>query len=418
MTHNKGKSLLPPGSLVLLLTATLVTQQSAVASGEWWMDGSALYFVCNAARVEVTCMMGMVDISGLEPSSGPYPCDEVTEIWGYGSREDDQIDLSGVTRLDFTALDSVKLTGACGDDVMIGSEIGDDLSGWNANDFIDGGPGDDNLDGGNGNDELLGSAGDDTLLGGDDEDILRGGDGDDVLNGGDDDDTLFGDAGNDTYLIGLSGNDILSDESGDDTLDFSLDASGITIDMDLTNVDQEVCAAGHTIRLEGQLENFVGSSFDDVVFVDPLDVPRHMDGGAGDDTLHFDAQGAAVSDDGTTLTADGFAPVTYTNFTTVNITHVATPTPTPTITPTPTVTPTPSVTPTPTEIPTTTPTPTETPTSTSTFTATPTLTSTPTETPIPTSTATPTPTATVTPTETPTATPYFKIYLPLILKGN
>ncbi len=112
MTHNKGKPLSRPASLVLLLAAMLLTQQSAVAGGEWWMDGSALYFACNAADTEVTCMMGMVDVSGLDPSGGPYPCDEVTEIWGYGSRVDNRIDLSAVTPVDFTTLHSIKLTGA------------------------------------------------------------------------------------------------------------------------------------------------------------------------------------------------------------------------------------------------------------------------------------------------------------------
>jgi cell division septation protein DedD len=177
----------------------------------------------------------------------------------------------------------------------------------------------------------------------------------------------------------------LSDESGNDTLNSSLSTSGIAIDLDLTGVNQEVNVAGDTVRLEGLFENFVGSSFDDTVFVDPLDVPRNMDGGAGDDTLNFDAQGVAVTDDGTTIIAEGFAPVTYINFETVNITN------SPSITPTPT------------------------PTSTSTPTATPTSTST--STPTPTPTATPTPTVTATPTPTPTATP-FRIYLPLILKES
>jgi hypothetical protein len=114
-------------------------------------------------------------------------------------------------------------------------------------------------------------------------------------------------------------------------LDFSHAASAITIDMDLTDVDQEVDAGGNTVRLKGQFENFV-------------------------------AQSAAVTDDGTTIIAEGFAPVTYINFETVNISN------SPSITPTPT----------------------------------------------PTDTPTPTPTATL--TATPTATPYFEIYLPLILK--
>jgi hypothetical protein len=121
-----------------------------------------------------------------------------------------------------------------------------------------------------------------------------------------------------------------------------------------------------------------------------------------------------------TVTLDG--PCTLDDSITVQVETAPTPTPTSTPTPTPTSTPTPTPTGTPTATPTPTGTPTATPTSTSTptITATPTPTSTLTETSTPTSTATPNPTPTATattPTETPTATPYFQIYLPLVLKG-
>jgi len=410
MIRIKGKSLLQLGSLVLLLAAMLVTQQSAVAGGEWWMDDSALYFVCNATGVEVTCMMGMVNVNSLDLPTGPYPCDEVTEIWGYGNPADNQIDLTGVTSVDFTALESVKVGGACGDDRIIGSGVGDDLSGWNDNDFLDGGPGDDDLTGGNGKDILIGGDGDDVLQGEDDDDTLFGGAGNDLLAGGHDDDAIDGGPGDDTYFMGPSGDDTLSDESGNDTLDFSLATSGITLDMDLTHVDRVVDAAGNTIRLEGQFENFVGSAFDDTIFAHPLAVPRSLDGGGyvTGDILNFDAQGAAISGDGSIIIAEGFAPVTCTNFTTINIINIGTPTPTPTITSTPAPTTTPTSTPTPTATPS--PTTTPTPTQTATPTATPTLTQT--------ATQTHTPTATFTSTHTPTATstPYLRVYLPLVLK--
>ncbi len=417
MIHNKSKFLLQLGSLALLLTSTLVTPQSIVAGPYAWMDGSTFNFASGPGNAEVTCMMGMVNFNGMDPSTGPYPCSDVTKIIGYGSPESNVIDLSGVTLLDYTGLTYSEVFGACATDILIGGDGIDKLFGENDNDTINGRAGDDLLRGGNGDDVIDGGLGDDHLYG--DEpagvpghDILRGGAGNDVLDGGDGDDTLAGGHGNpmmrngkggeytlldddgndtvdggpgdDTYLVESSGADTLSDESGDDTLDFFLAASGITIDMDLADVDQEVDAGGNTVRLGGQFESFVGSSFDDVVFVDPIDVPRDLDGGDHQtgDTLNFDAQGAAVTDDGTTIIAEGFAPVTYINFETVNISN------------SPSITPTPTPTDTPTSTPTATPT------------ATPTLTPTPTATP------------TVTPTPTSTATPYFQIYLPLILKGS
>ena len=37
----------------------------------------------------------------------------------------------------------------------------------------------------------------------------------------------------------------------------------------------------------------------------------------------FDAKGVSVTDNGTTITAEGFAPITYTNFEAVNITNTS-----------------------------------------------------------------------------------------------
>jgi len=179
------------------------------------------------------------------------------------------------------------------------------------------------------NETITGSEFGDLISSGSGDDTIYGGDGPDIIDPGLGDDTVDGQAGDDTIIVRPGSTDTLTDEEGSDTLDFSPADSGITIDVDLTGMDQEVDAAGNTVRLGGQFENFVGSSFDDVVFVDPLAAPRNLDGGAHDtgDILNFDAQGAAVTDDGTTIIAVGYAPVTYTNFETVNITNSTTPTP-------------------------------------------------------------------------------------------
>jgi len=324
------------------------------------MVDSVLNFTANEADVEVNCMMGTVNVNGTGPSTGPYPCDGVTAIEGYGSPGNNRINLADVTTVDFLALGFVTVDGLCGDDWITGSATDD----W--------------LNGGNGHDTLVGGAGNNTLVGGDGDDTLAGCSADPMAPcGASGDNTLDGGPGDDTYLVGSGGADIFSDESGNDTLDSSLAPFTVTIDVDLRDVTQEVNGGSSTVLLDGQFENFVGSNFDDTVFVDPLAVPRHLDGGPHEtgDTLNFDAQGAEVTDDGTTIVAEGFARVTYINFDIVNISNSPSSTPTPTATPTVTPTPTPTATP------------------------------------------TSTPTATATPTTTPTATPY-RIYLPLILKNR
>jgi len=104
-------------------------------------------------------------------------------------------------------------------------------------------------------------------------------------------------------------------------VNFTDAVSAITIDLDLQNVDQAVDVNNNTVQLQGQIEHFTGSAFDDTVLIAPLTVPRNMDGGTGNDTLNFDAQGLPATDDGTTITVPGYGTVTYTGFGTVNITN-------------------------------------------------------------------------------------------------
>ena len=174
---------------------------------------------------------------------------------------------------------------------------------------------------------LFGDAGDDKQYGWNGNDRVYGGPGDDEC---------WGAEGGDIHFLFFGSDDIVRDEAGDDTLDASEVASAITIDLDLQDAVQVVDAAGNTLRLEGQFENFVGGPFDDVVFADPLTAPRSIDGGSapptaalgidgagvqGEDILNFDAQGFPVTDNGATLTVVGFATVSYSNFATVNITN-------------------------------------------------------------------------------------------------
>ena len=139
---------------------------------------------------------------------------------------------------------ALNLTGAGGDQTMLGGTLGDTIAGLGGNDILKGFAGDDSLDGGDGDDVLLGGrgsdvenggAGNDAIYGSNGNDTVNGGDGDDLLKGNNHNDTLDGGKGNDTLyggahhdtmsggtgadrLYGGTGNDILNGNRGNDRL--------------------------------------------------------------------------------------------------------------------------------------------------------------------------------------------------------
>ena len=112
-----------------------------------------------------------------------------------------------------------RLFGQSSDDLLQGSIGSDILEGGAGNDTLYGNEGSDLFRGGGGNDTLSGGAGfgQDKLKGEDGDDSLAGGGGNDTLQGGDDDDLLFGNGQNDT-LYGDDGDDLLNGGSGVDRL--------------------------------------------------------------------------------------------------------------------------------------------------------------------------------------------------------
>ena len=243
------------------------------------------------------------------------------EDWIYGMAGNDRI--NGGDHLDIIngGAGNDIIHGGAGNDHIEGGAGTDTIFGENGRDIIRSGDGTDFIDGGADHDVINGGAGNDVINGGPGKDYIDGGIGNDIINGGDGDDIVEDFYGDDLIVNRPGSDDIIIDHDGNDTLDFFPAASGITIDMDMTDVDQVVDAAGNTVRLEGQFENFIGSGFDDLLFVDPLTVPRNLGGGAGNDTLSFDAKGVPWTDDGTTITAEGYAPVAYISFETVNISN-------------------------------------------------------------------------------------------------
>jgi Ca2+-binding RTX toxin-like protein len=93
------------------------------------------------------------------------------------------------------------LNGGDGNDTLLGKEGDDTLNGEDGNDGLSGFTGNDVIDGGRGFDRGFGGEGNDSLLGGNAADTLIGGDGDDTLAGNDGTDTLVGGAGNNDASI-------------------------------------------------------------------------------------------------------------------------------------------------------------------------------------------------------------------------
>lgn len=258
-----------------------------------------------------------------------------------------------------------KQYGGKGKDSLYGGDGDDTQMGEDGNDYQDGGDGNDIQDGGDGVDSLLGGPGNDTQAGGQGDDALYGGAGNDSQAGGDGDDTLFNMSGN-GFQTGGAGDDciynnldasaestpesaaehadgsvmrvhndqkhqpantgqseipfnIIKDESGYDTLSFQNANIAIVLDVNKRDTVQTVTAAGDSLRLEGFFEHIIATQYDDVIYADPDSAAVHIDAGPhmNGDTLYFDPKGLKATDDSSTLTVPGYAPVSYANFETV-----------------------------------------------------------------------------------------------------
>jgi Ca2+-binding RTX toxin-like protein len=117
--------------------------------------------------------------------------------------------------------------GTSGNDVLLGSAMGNALSGED---------GDDRIDGRGGDDILIGGAGSDTIAGGAGADALTGGAGNDTLDGGTEADDLTGSAGHDV-MTGGAGADLFIFREWIDV------AQGDTIEDFTQGVDKIVVSA-------------------------------------------------------------------------------------------------------------------------------------------------------------------------------
>jgi hypothetical protein len=97
-------------------------------------------------------------------------------------------------------------------------------------------------------------------------DVIRGTDGDNVLFGVGGNDIFDGGAGNDIYVPVLGGNVVIFDASGNDTIDYSAASGGINLDLSRSNGSmQSIDTSGSKLALFGEIENAIGTSYDDSI---------------------------------------------------------------------------------------------------------------------------------------------------------
>jgi RTX calcium-binding nonapeptide repeat (4 copies)/Bacterial Ig domain len=206
--------------------------------------------------------------------------------------------------LDFAASDvtAVRFRGHEGDDFAQTAGTPDLLIGGAGNDELRGGGGDDIIAGGAGNDRLFGELGFDYIYDGSGDDFV------DLGGSGPDGGTVISTPGSDDIFIGAG-----------DTIDFSLDDLAITLDLDSEAV-QRVDAAGNTVQLIGDWDDFFGSAFGDHLTVRKPVLPRILNGGDGDDSVVIDADGDTASYDGTSIISFGSgASITLTSFESIRV---------------------------------------------------------------------------------------------------
>ncbi|NEQ68871.1 MAG: calcium-binding protein [Symploca sp. SIO2D2] len=195
------------------------------------------------------------------------------------------------------------LEGTLGIDKIVGFGGNDELRGYKGHDFLFGGAGNDILHGGLGDDFLLGETGNDRLFGDDGSDNLDGGAGNDRLDGGDGSDTLFGGEGTD-HLFGGAGADYFDGGAGIDTVHFTNDKFAITADLSQNRATYINNAGVEVVETLINVENLVGTAFDDVLIGDNGNNwlrgnggVDYFDGGEGTDTVNFTHENFAVNVD-------------------------------------------------------------------------------------------------------------------------
>jgi len=212
--------------------------------------------------------------------------------------------------------------GGSGADSIFGGAGNDSLSGGVGNDTILGGDGNDSIDGGVGNNSLSGGDGNDTIIGGTSADTIDGGNGNDSITGGSGADVLQGGAGNDTFVFASfaewTSAATVSGGADTDTVSFNTALSSITVaDSDFSTARHsfEVFSATTGADIISVATNAVAIGLlrvnagggDDQITLGATVSAFSVDGGAGSDTLIYNATGGIT----VALTVYDVETVTY-----------------------------------------------------------------------------------------------------------
>lgn len=239
----------------------------------------------------------------------------------------------------------IVINGDSGDDTITGGAGDDTINGGADNDSLEGGDGSDTLDGGSGADTMIGDDGYDTVtyesrtsavfvtfdpdldpqiandgqtgeldlielsvdevIGGNGNDVLTdqttggkrmdGGEGNDTIVGGLGSNEILGGGGND-FMTGEIGGDTFDGGGGTDTVSYDDHGNAVTVTLDGVANDGET---GENDNVLANVENIVGSDFNDSISVAGTLIGHNLDGGIGNDTL----TGGTVTD--TLLGGDG-----------------------------------------------------------------------------------------------------------------
>ncbi len=213
------------------------------------------------------------------------------------------------------------IEGTDGDDILVGTDCGEEIDGAGGCDLIDAGGGADTITGGSGDDHIVagggndivhagagddivfGGSGNDQISGGDGRDRLFGEDGDDVLSGDGCDDLLDGGAGSD-LLFGGSGNDGLEGGDGDDRMqggsgrDTISGSAGDDAGFGGSGRDALSGGEGRDLLSGGaDADTVEGDAGDDTVLGDPDRADDDYDGGEGRDKIDYSAATEAIEAD-------------------------------------------------------------------------------------------------------------------------
>ena len=186
--------------------------------------------------------------------------------------------------------------------MLVGTDMADELMGGDGNDVIRGGAGSDFLVGGAGgdmimggacNDDIIAGAGNDMVYGDSGNDRIFGDDGDDIIVGGTGSDMLYGGEGNDTF-IGMDddGNDIVYGGEGADTLDLSAITEALEIRLGNAGTERGSVSGATQSDTIWSIENVIGGSGDDTIIAS--EAANTLDGGDGNDTFVFETTSGAA----------------------------------------------------------------------------------------------------------------------------